>query len=291
MTKNIKQIEELSKQLHAINQAIAVFISSLNKIKKENNIFTIKTMKDHPITNDLNLYCYCDLLLSFNINNQIHDFSFFGAKLSYLNIAHIDNNLKKILDFIDENLGLNYIQQVLSSALALYHNIKVIYKEIDFQNSDFTKNSTMITAYFKQLVKSQTIENNPNHKYAYLKLRKDNSSELIDFSYKETFDSTSLQIKFPIWNDIEKFLIDNNLDKSTYNYENTFKEQLFLLNKNIFELFNISPKSMQFYITKNKDDIYHNYNFKYLFLINSIKKDDINIIAKKIELRDKIANF
>lgn len=297
--KKLQQIKYFSEQLTSINQIIELHINILNDMKKEYNYLTIKATKNELLNYDLNIYHYNELALYINVNDKEYHFSFFGEALSHFDTIYTDTinpEITSLIKKLQSLMDIKNIQRLLSNSKGLFHNINNIYKEIDFQNSDFTKNSDIIVSFFKTLVKQQNIEKNNDYKYGYIKLRKDNKSKFIQFSYKDTFDPSYIQIKFPIHENILTLLKERNQpnQSSKFHYEIIFREEIIRLNQEIFNQLNISMNLIFFYIQSKKETDYLNFNyydFEYDFYIKSFNQNEINLLAEKIKLYKEILNF
>lgn len=297
ISKNLQKIKELSQKLITINETIESHINILNEIRKEYNIFTIKTIKDKPINNDLTIYSYSNVLISFNINNEESEFSFLEDQLTNLdklNLSNFNTDINFILDLIQNKIQFQKIKRDLYLSLSLYKQIKKNYEKIEIENSNFYINSKIITSHFKNLIKKQCIEKDENQQYAYIKLKVEKSAELISFSYIKYPTPNTIQIKLPNLKDIEKIQIKNNTINSKTDYELIFKQEFFSLNKQIFSELNISIDSFLFYVTSSTDTYYTNYynfSFSYILSIYSIEGDYMKILSDKIKLEEQIVNF
>lgn len=292
----LKKIQKLSKELNSINPIVESYIDALNEIRKEHNIFTIKTIKDEPITNNLSLYSYSEVLISFNFNNEQYEFSFLGdllTNLHKLNLTHLSKEIKFVLDLIQEKIQFEKIKRSLYSSLSLYKQIKKSYEQIYIQNTDFYINSQLIISLFKNLKKEHIIEEE-NYQYGYIKLKINKLDEIIEVIFSSSPIASAIKIKLPNLKEIEKIQIKNNTINSKTDYERIFKEEIIRLNKKIFNQFNISMSSLCFLISSDIDAYYTDYNnsdFFYYLSIYSINTNNINAIADKIKLNKEIANF
>lgn len=297
--KKLQQIKDFLEQLTSINQTIESHINILNDMKKEYNHLTIKATKNELLNYEVNIYHYNELALYINVNHKEYHFSFFGEALSHFNTLYsntINPEITSLIKKLQSLIDIKNIQRLVYNSNGLFNNIKNIYKEIDFQNSDFTKNSDTIASFFKTLVKQQNIEKNNDLKYGYIKLKKDNKLKFIKVSYKDTFVPLYIQIKLPIHDNILTLLKERNQrnQSSKFHYEIIFREEVLRLNQEIFNKLNISMNSIFFYIQSKKETHYVNFNyydFEYDFYIKSFNEEEINLLAEKIKLYKEIVNF
>lgn len=296
ISKKIQQINEYAEELRAFNYYIESYIIALNDIKKEFPVLSIKTVKQKPIQHDPTLYTYCDFLIALNIDNRTYELSFFGGAFTQFDTIYVNTlkpEIKYFIEQIKNKINFQELQKLLYSSLGIYCNIENIYKEIDFLNNDFTKNSDLIIDHFKTLVKLQIKEHKENIKYGYIKLKKDNKQQLLGISYKDNPDPLCIQFKFPVPEEMRR-LVNNNSVNSRLAYETIFKDEIFRLNQDIFDKLDIFKTRIHFYLDIKKNQKYIDFNysdFKYLFYFQSYRKEDINNLAEKIKLYEEIVNF
>lgn len=298
MSKNILIKENLINSLLNISAEIEQYFTILNDIKDEDTIFHIEFIKKQPLNHNQNMYAYCNIKISFHINELKYSFSFLDDDLKDLNKLKVKNNqINIILNKISNKIELVSLQNSIYSYFGTYMSFVEINKKIDFQKSDFYKNYSIIHNYFKKLVKQQLFENEEKFKYGYIKIRKNPTSKLIHISYKDTFDTSYLQIKFPVFDEVNKLLSSTdseNIISSLSSYDKVFKSELYRLNKDIFDKLNISKNSITIDIKSKKNGFHHEYNysgFNVSLRITSFNEDYIKILADKIKLEEQIVNF
>lgn len=291
------KIQELDNTLKSINNKIASYISILEDIKKEHNIFNIIVKKTHS-QYDSKIYFYT-IILSFTYLSQNFYVDFYNFdKLETNTKLPIDYipTIQSIIDIINKKTNYTNVYSDLLSSNNLFNSIQKFYYDIKKKNSSFTLKSNIFIECFKKLVKEQIIEENNSYKYIYLKTKKDNQLEVIDFTFKYTKDSRSIQLKLPILTEIEKIYSQINLN-SGYNkdlYITIFKQEFIRLNKHFCDIFLITEDYIDFdffsnFITFNTD--YDSSHFSYDFHINYLSLNDIEKIADKIEINKQMYNF
>lgn len=291
-------IHSLLEKMKSISIEIEQYVTILKNIKYEDTIFHIELIKKQPLNHDQNMYAYYNIKISFQINELKYSFSFLDDDLKDLNQLKVKNNqIKVILNKISDKIKLESIQNYIYSYFGTYMSFVEIKEELEFQKSDFYKNYSIIHNYFKKLVKQQVFESDEKFKYGYIKIRKNPISKLIHISYKDNFDTSYLQIKFPIFDEVNKLLSSNdseNIISSLSSYDNAFKSELYRLNKDIFDKLNISKNSITIDIKSKKNGFHHDYNysgFNVSLRITSFNEDSMQILTDKIKLEEQIVNF
>lgn len=291
------KIQELDDELKSINNKIESYISTLEDIKKEHNIFHILAKKTYS-EYDPTIYFYT-IILSFTYLSKNFYVSFYNFnQLETITALPIDYipTIQSIVDIINKKTNYTNVYSDLLSASNIFDSMEKFYYDIKKKNSDFTLKSNIVIDCFKKLVKEQIIDENNLYKYIYVKPKKDNQLEVIDLTFKYIKDSRSIQLKLPILKEIENIYSQINLN-SGYNknlYITIFKQEFIQLNKHFCDTFLITEDYIDFnffsnFITFNTD--YDSSHFSYDFHINYLSLNDIKKIADKIEINKQMSNF
>lgn len=291
------KIQELDNTLKSINNRIDSYISILEDIKKEHNIFDILVKRTYS-EYDPTIYFYT-ITLSFNYLSEDFYISFYNFnKIDSNNTLPIDYipTIQSIIDIINKKTNYTNVDSDLFYSHSIFKSIRQFYHDIKKKLSDFTLKSNIVIECFKKLVKEQIIEEDNSYKYIYVKPKKDNQLEVIDFTFKYTKYYSSIQLKFPILKEIEKIYSQINVN-SGYNkglYITIFKQEFIRLNKHFCDIFLITEDYIDFdffsnFITFNTD--YDSLHFSYDFHINYLSLNDIEKIADKIEINKQMSNF
>lgn len=294
VTIRMEKIEELSEKLNNINIKINNYITILEKIKKDHNVFNIHYSIINDIKEDLNIKCFNYGFYLLFENYYLHDID-----INYNSYKNIPEKFKHIISVINEHINLSDLANDIFVSNCMYDDIQSLYFEIKLKHGLFAKSSNTLISNFKKMVKNQIIENDEKYFYGYFSTQKDNKEELIYFVYQTyQYGSNYLyKIKLPLIENVEQIYAKRNTN-SQYNndlYITIFKELFLKLNQEFFNFLNIDESSIDFQF--DLDSKLSNFNVDYTkshtynFHIEPLNQTNINIVLDKLKVQKELINF
>ncbi len=293
----ILKIKELSEKLISINQDIQTQLFALQEAKKEFNhnselSFDIVTSTDN-FSIDTQIFSVTHLYLLFNIKDQQFKISInqdytdlFNKKISLEVLFKLSNTLS----FIEQKTSLLKLSQNILNAAQIYSNIYKCNDEIETKKSDLNVNSDFFISYFKSYF-SQLDRVKLSNLKLYISFKKkinDKCIILINGSEKKH----DFIIYLPNYLQFVKnnsSLILNYNDPSLKYYstdaiKNAYIKEVFLLNKELFDMLLIKENQINFLIIE-QDQLYTRFN-NFAFT-----ETHINLIAEKLKLNLQLNDF
>lgn len=298
----ITDVKKISKQLNVINKRIDSYITyfeNLKNIYHQNksdtslhiHVAALNTIRENKKLFSKNFY------LTFTLGNENFRFSFEEINNSFYSKQKSSNlmiEISNILDDVNKIFDIEVMKNDIQQSNSLYKDIKKSYNKIKTFESGFFDHVESITNLLKENINDTKYINDQN--LIYFSFRADFEKQILKVIIKNSDHQNYFPLIIPELNFIKKqyLLKHKNLKFSGQHFVSLFKNNFFDLNKDIFNLFNIS-----------KDEItYSNNYFKnfestkfYLETVSStlqIKEMNINkvrMIAEKINFNTQLINF
>ncbi len=294
VTTRMEKIKELSEKLNNVNTKIENYITILEKIKKEHNIFSINYSLVNDIKEDLNIKCF-----NYNFYILFENHYVYNIDITFDLQKNIPEKFQHIITIIQEHINLLDFANSIFAAHCMYDDIENLYFDIKIKYGQFAKTSNNLISHLKKMIKNKIIESNENYYYGYFSIKKDNYDESIYFVYQTyQYGSNALyQVKLPLIEHVEQIYAERNID-SQYNknlYIAIFKELFFKLNQEFFNFLNINEYSIDFRF--DLDEQLSNFNVDYTkshtynLILAPFNQSQINIILDKLKIAKDLDNF
>ena len=293
----VLKIKELCEKLEKINQDIQTQISYLEEAKKEFKhngelSFDIVSSTDNFSIDEKN-FSVNHLYLLFKIKDQQFKIAInqdytdlFNKKISLEVLFKLSN----ILSFIEQKTSLLKLSQNILNADQIYAFIYKYNEEIKTKKSDFNVNSDFLISHFNSYYKRLNTAKLSNFEL-YIRFKKKLSNKYITFT-QGTEKKHDFIIYLPNYLQFVKdnsFLILNYNDPDLKYYSNdaiekAYIKELFLLNKELFDMLLIKEEQINF-LTIEQDQIYTNFNRF------SLSEKQTNLISEKIKLNLQLTDL
>ncbi len=294
ISTRLETINTQSLVLNDLNSYLQSYIELLENISKEHKSFIVLTHKENlDYNSSIFVYTIC---LEFNFLSKryilnIHNFNHIKESNAYPeDLKHI---MITIVNQINNAEKFHIAYNKLLHSRSLFHQIDKLYYEINKKTGEFNKESLNVINYCKQFAEKQSIENDDQYTYIYLKNKRNHKMEYIDFSNQKNKDNACFQLRLPILKEIEKIYLEKrqNLQYDKTLYIKIFKEEFIRLNQYFCNIFLINMEDIYFNFNPRCQDFNREYkDISYEFKI-SLKKEKILKLSQKLLLEEQMNNF
>ncbi len=302
LEQDIKYVKKLSRQLNIINKRIDSYIDYFKNLKNtylqnksdislDIHIAALNTIRENKKLFSKNFY------LIFTLGDENFRFSFeelnntFYCKKKYSNLMITISN---ILEEVNKIFDIEVIKNDIQQSNLLYKDIKKLYNKIKTFESGFFNHVESIINLLKENINDTNSINDTN--LIYFSFRADFEKQILKVIIKNSDHPNYFPLIIPELNLIkEQYLLKHkNLKFSSQRFISLFKNIFFDLNKEIFDLFNISKDEITYsnnYFKNFENTKYYLETIASTLQINEMNINKVKMIAEKINLNQQLINF